>query len=422
VLVVDDPLARDRGHFSVIAPKVAEGGTAGERYGLEDESGRLNLNLLLEADKVTPNGGRQLLMGLPGMTESIADAILDWLDPDDDQREFGAEVDYYSGLSPPYAPKNGPLDTVEELLLVRGVTPELLFGADANRNGKIDPGEQGSAAPAGGNSDQQVDRGWWAYLTLHSAESNLRPDGRPRINLNGSDLSKLYDDLTEAFGEQWATFIVAYRQFGPSTAKQAGQKGGTVKLDFQQPAKSTFSTVLDLVGPQVQVKQSGSSQPITLETPFPDDPTAMANYLPQLMDHATISSQGVIPGRININEAPKAVLQGIPGMTEDIVAAIIAHREPEPSTDNPGRRHETWLLTEGIVSLDDMKRIMPFITAGGQVFRAQIVGYFEEQGPVARIEAVVDATTQQSRIVFWRDLSHLGRGYPLETLGIDARE
>ncbi len=61
------------------------------------------------------------------MDVNIADAILDWLDPDDTPRENGAEVDYYAAQNPPYAPKNGPLDTIEELLLVRGVTPELLF-------------------------------------------------------------------------------------------------------------------------------------------------------------------------------------------------------------------------------------------------------------------------------------------------------
>ena len=37
--------------------------------------------------------------------------------------------------NPPYAPRNGPLGSIEELLLVRGVTPALLFGADLNRNG-----------------------------------------------------------------------------------------------------------------------------------------------------------------------------------------------------------------------------------------------------------------------------------------------
>ena len=37
-------------------------------------------------------------MGLPGMTEDVADAILDWLDTDDEPRELGAEIEYYSGL------------------------------------------------------------------------------------------------------------------------------------------------------------------------------------------------------------------------------------------------------------------------------------------------------------------------------------
>ena len=64
------------------------------------------------------------------------------LDADDEPRELGAEIDYYSALAPAYAPKNGPLETVEELLLVRGVTPQLLFGADINRNGQLDPHEQ----------------------------------------------------------------------------------------------------------------------------------------------------------------------------------------------------------------------------------------------------------------------------------------
>ena len=58
------------------------------------------------------------LMAMPGMTDDVADAILDWIDEDDEPREYGAEWDYYAQLQPPYKPKNGPLDTVEELLLV----------------------------------------------------------------------------------------------------------------------------------------------------------------------------------------------------------------------------------------------------------------------------------------------------------------
>ena len=109
VLVVDDELPSNRGRFTIVAPLYQDGSPPGIRFGLEDESSRLNLNMLIEADKVLPGSGRTLLMGLPGMTEEIADAILDYMDEDDEVREFGAEINEYTGLDPPYEPKNGPL-------------------------------------------------------------------------------------------------------------------------------------------------------------------------------------------------------------------------------------------------------------------------------------------------------------------------
>jgi general secretion pathway protein K len=58
----------------------------------------------------------------------IVDSILDWMDDNDLHRLNGAEDEYYESLSPPYKAKNGPLDRVEELLLVRGITPEIFYG------------------------------------------------------------------------------------------------------------------------------------------------------------------------------------------------------------------------------------------------------------------------------------------------------
>ena len=139
----DDAVAAFRSRFAVIAPAVNNGEYDGVRFGLEDESSRLNLNALLVADARQPDAGigREMLMGLPGMTESIADAILDWIDADDKVRLFGAEVNYYSSLDTPYGPQNGPLESLDQLLMVRDVTPTLLYGADRNRNGVIDQGE-----------------------------------------------------------------------------------------------------------------------------------------------------------------------------------------------------------------------------------------------------------------------------------------
>jgi general secretion pathway protein K len=57
----------------------------------------------------------------------LVDSILDWRDSDDFHRLNGAENKYYQLLPKPYACKNAPFDTVEELLLVRGMRPELFY-------------------------------------------------------------------------------------------------------------------------------------------------------------------------------------------------------------------------------------------------------------------------------------------------------
>jgi len=59
---------------------------------------------------------------------TVTDSILDWIDPDDDPHINGTESDYYQSLDPPYYAKNGPIDDMQELLMVRGVTPPIYWG------------------------------------------------------------------------------------------------------------------------------------------------------------------------------------------------------------------------------------------------------------------------------------------------------
>ncbi len=101
----------------------------GEGYVILDivpEPGRLNVNLLKQEDWET------LLenIGLPEeYWQDIIDPILDWMDADDTSNPKGAETeDYYSLLDPPYRAKNGPVDTVRELLLVKGFSESILTG------------------------------------------------------------------------------------------------------------------------------------------------------------------------------------------------------------------------------------------------------------------------------------------------------
>jgi type II secretory pathway component PulK len=438
MLMIDDPLAAFRGRFTVLAPDVTtDGYYGGVRYGLENESSRLNLNTVLLADSSGQDAARKLLMTLPGMTESIADAILDWIDADEQPRMLGAERDYYSTLNPPYAPRNGPLGSVEELLMVRGVTPALLFGADLNRNAAVDGGEQPlTVIDNTDNTMGYLNRGWAAYLTLDSAETNLRPDGTPKIDVNKENLEELHAELKEALGLEMANFIVAYRQGGPYEGDENGQSASSIQLDLKQPGRQKLSTILDLIGVKTRIARTpqsgqaaadqsgesggsrgGDSSRIVVNAAFAADRSSMQSYLTKLMDNLAVNAAPSIPGRLNINQAPRLLLAGIPGLSTTAVDQIIAGRDVTLGLQRPEQAHETWLLTDGVVDLEQMKRLMPMVTTGGSVYRAQIVGFFEAEGPADRLEVVLDAT--QSPPVFRRrwELRDLGPGYMPEVLG-----
>jgi len=415
VLASEDP--GDQGRFTVLSPALDDATDAvGVRYGLEDESARVNINALLAIDEAAAaigmeNVGRDMLLALPGMTVDVADAILDWIDSDDEMREFGAEsMDYLD-----YAPKNGLLETVEELLLVHGVTPDLLFGYDVNRNGMIDANEMEGV----GLGAETITRGWSAYLTLHSKEGNTQPNGEPRINLNIEDMQALHDSLSLVFeDESWVKFIVAYRQNGPYTEDEAGELYSGGELDLSQPGKQEgrLTQVLDLIGAKVRVRFQGDEEDTVLQSPFAEDMVSMNIYMTRLMDHLTVVYT-TISGRININLAPREILAGIPGISEEAVELIINSRSMDPTVDDPSMLHETWILTQGLVTLEEMRTLSPMICGGGDVYRMQVVGYFDDGNASARLEVVLDATQLPPRVLLWRDISHLGRGYPLETLG-----
>jgi hypothetical protein len=263
---------------------------------------------------------------------------------------------------------------------------------------------------------------------------------------------------------------------GTSTSGTGGgtgsASGGTQQGQGSQMAQGTGATGATAAG-----GTTGQQKPIKVTAAFPDDPQQAGQYLPLLLDHVTVANSGTVPpafpGRININQASKTILLGVPGMTSDIIDQIVSNREPEFTGQHPEQQYETWLYSQGIVPLATMKELQPFITTGGSVFRAQIVGFFDDGGPSHRVEVVVDSspisadnavtltspntanttdptatqgtsgtdpssssgsssgsssststtttTTTQPvigvpRILFWRDISHLGRGFSLDTL------
>ncbi len=122
---------------------------------LTDLSGRLQINSLVQEggegeegeEEQNANENREILNRLllsgnfeiEGETEAreIVDSLVDWLDTDDRESDFGAEESYYQSLENPYGCRNGPVGAIEELLLVKGMTSDLLFG-DADSAGLAD--------------------------------------------------------------------------------------------------------------------------------------------------------------------------------------------------------------------------------------------------------------------------------------------
>ena len=101
---------------------------------VRDEARALNVNDMLSSGVLRPE--RHLvferLFDLLGIDKSILAAIVDWIDADQEPwvSPAGAEQPYYFGLTPPVEVRNGPLVTLRELLLVRGITPSLLARLD----------------------------------------------------------------------------------------------------------------------------------------------------------------------------------------------------------------------------------------------------------------------------------------------------
>jgi general secretion pathway protein K len=100
------------------------------RLDIEPEPGRRNVNKLTDEDW-------ERILQVGGVPEelwpTLIDSFNDWVDKDTLPRQNGAETeDYYTTLPAPYRARNGPVDTVRELLLVKGFNETILSGGVLN--------------------------------------------------------------------------------------------------------------------------------------------------------------------------------------------------------------------------------------------------------------------------------------------------
>ena len=326
-----------------------------------DEAGKLNIN----------QASQSQLLALPGMTEEIVDAILDWRDNDDDEREAGVETGYYRNLPYPYDCRNAPFKTIRELLLVRGVTPVLLYGEDTNFNGLLDYNERdGDASLPPDNEDDELEQGWIAYLSCYSKDDDKDADGMDRINVNNASVEELERDLM--LSRAHAQWIVDNRGDG-------------------------FDSLADLITNNSSQESSEASG----DRPAPLD---ILTYQ-QIIDRVTIVEGDNKPARVNINTAPEEVLVALMEGREDADAqkaalSIVNYRQGLLG----GLEGVGELLDVDGVSREQFNKMVDWVTVRSNVFTvySRATGLQTAiSGATVVTEAVLDRTESPCRIAYW---------------------
>ncbi len=341
------------------------------QWGVDDEASKINVNYAT----------REVLLKLPRMTEEMADAIIDWRDEDATPGAAGAEESYYAALSVPYHCKNAPFESLEELLYVRGITPEILYGEDANLNGRLETNENdGDTSWPPDNRDGRLDPGLWSLLTVWSSDKNEAADGSKRTNINAAT---------------------------PAQLQEAGFTATEIQtINAIRVTRGPFGSIAHLLG--------NPNQGLL--------PVLSKERFKQLCDDLTIFDAEVVPGLVNLNTAPKQVLLALPGITEEIALKLISQRTPQGSDlSNMG-----WVAD--LVEPAALVQFANVATFRAYQFRIQAVGRvgtpyeeLERQGSGAaaerprsfrRMTAVFDTLAEPGpRLVYWKDQTRLGMPY-----------
>lgn len=270
-------------------------------------------------------------------------------------------------LSPPYAPKQQPFETTEELRLVYGADITTLVGEDANRNGALDPNEQDV------NRNSQVDPGILEYVTVYSKEPNTNPDGTPLINvrtLNGQTRAQL--------GQLLATNLTSDR--ATNIMRRLGTTGSASPLRFYLNSGMT------------------------------------SDEFAKVADQITTVTNQFIDGRININTANAAVLYCIPGLS-NYVDQITSYRQANPDK----LTSIAWIIDATGVTGNDATRLANQIGNRITIKSYQFMADVAAVGPFGRgyrrVRFIFDTSEGSPRIIYRRDLTHLGWA-----LGKDVRQ
>jgi type II secretory pathway component PulK len=389
-LVAED--GATRWYFTIYAPSDED--PYQPRFGLVDESGKINVNL---ADE-------QTLRALPQLTGEQVDALLDYRDADSDPRPGGAEQDYYDRLDPPYLIKNQPaILSVEELLLVKGFDGPTVYGEDWNLNGLLEPREDdGDDQFPPDDRDGVLDGGLRQVLTATAVHPGLSADGSERVDLNG-ELSAIEALTREGLSARTVEFIRQVRQDG----HRFSHPSQLWKMTYELTRKP------DRNGPNArrQGPQDQDDDPVVLQSPVTRE------ELPVVIDRLTTApSRPRADGRVirprtagqldlNVNTASATVLSALPVIDANLAGRIVDARRGLSAGE---RETIAWLVTQNVVDAETFKKVAPHLESRGYQYRMTVVGYGVPAGRFRVAEVVLDIAGKSPRIRYLRELTRLG--------------
>jgi competence ComEA-like helix-hairpin-helix protein len=365
----DVPLGR--GRFSVLHRQTDD---AGSRlvYGIGDEESRLNVNHASPAE----------LSKLYGMTPDIVAAIADWRDRDNQVTPGGAEADYYASLNPPSQPRNGPFQTVGELLMVRGVTPRLLLGP-GSASGLPRASDYGEAYPALAPVPGEIAaNGWARVLTVASGIRNVNAAGKDRVNVKSADEGTLTS--IRGISPPIAKAIIAYRG-----KKQLQSLGDLLDVPAAPPPGRNPAAQPPVGQPPGSPPNLSVAEP-TLRSPNPSTgaptgpPVISEDLLTEIADDLTSESGEELPGVININTAGQEVLACLPGVDAQLARAIVAYRQSDGFFPNIACLLKVQGMTHAI-----FKQVAGQVCARSETFRILSEGRVASTGARQSIQVIV---------------------------------
>jgi len=318
-------------------------------FGLVDEASKLNLN----------TATREMLEALPLMTTELAGAIMDWRDTDSDLSADGAESQNYLLCDPPYNCKNSSFETIEELRLLIGGDPEILYEEDPNLNGILDPNEDnGDLTPPKDNQDGRLDAGILEYLTVYSREPNKRSDGSKRINIRNDQERQLNQLLQDQLGQARAD-------------------------EIQKAVGSNLANVRSVLEFYIRSKMT------------PDE------FL-QIADALCVSDDEYTTGLVNVNTACAEVLACLPGIGNEYANQLVAYRQGTTT------ELDTVAWVTNVLDEQAATQAGPYLTTRAYQFSADVAAVGRQGRGFRRVLFVFDTSGDKPVVVYRRDRTRLG--------------